>query len=111
MVAGFLILAGCGGPSQTVAASKYDQTWPADYNVTTCADWSGKMTEHQRFVAAGDQVFGARKSWDVQALPSDALISKFESAMTVACASEPTLTIVDASFAVAFTAGKAVYGG
>ena len=114
VVAGFLSVAGCGVSVPTVSASpsvgKYEQTWPTPYNATTCAEWSGKMDDHQRWVAAGDMMMGGRKTWNVTAIPSDALINKFEAAVTEACVS-PTMMVGTAGGLSMVVGGFATYGG
>lgn len=82
---------------------KFDQTWPSAYSDTTCADWNGRMSSHERFVAAADMLTGARNKGDGgTGLPSDALIEEFEGGITNVCV-KPTMTLTDAAVGLYLT--------
>ncbi len=78
-----LLIGACSGaPTST----KYVQTWPRDYRVTTCNDWRDSMSNQQRFVAAGDLLVTLRKHDGDGSLPSDQMIGAFALDMSDMCA-------------------------
>jgi len=107
-------VAGCTGTGTAASATgKYDQTWTTGYADTTCADWDGKMTEHQRWVAAADMLVNGRKTWDIDAMPADSLVDTFEGDITQGCDPSDATdhSIVDTATALLLMGGKAQYGG
>lgn len=83
--------------STPATASRYAQTWTRPYSMTTCDDWSKRMSEGQKLAAAADTLAAARKrSNGGKALPSDALIREFRAGITGACIA-PSMTLREVS--------------
>jgi hypothetical protein len=86
---GAVFLAGCGGASESDSDSgKFDQTWGKKIADTTCADWTGKMKEHERFVMAADFISAVEDR-----LPKDTVIQKRADEITSQCGKTPNQDI------------------
>lgn len=68
---------------------KYEQTWTAaSYGETRCTDWADEMTAHERWVAAADMLFGARRQDGDEELPPHRLVDAFHDAIDEVCTNE-----------------------
>lgn len=80
-----VVLVGCGDGQPE--STKYVQTWTKAYAETTCADWHQVMTPHERFVMAADLLLSVYRREQADAeIPSDILVSRFETGIGGACA-------------------------
>ena len=82
----------------------YEQTWATPYSRTTCADWTSRMTDLQKDVAAADMLAAAQKNDGTPvAAPGSGLIPgpvrRFSAAVTAACTPDTAL-IVDVGLSV-----------
>jgi hypothetical protein len=90
-----LTMPACGGSSQQdspearerriAEAMGLNQTWTKNYGETTCAEWNGRMTEHERYVAAADILTSARTYDGGTGLPPELLLRRFQGDVTEAC--------------------------
>jgi hypothetical protein len=72
-----------GRPDPT---EKYAQTWHKDYSNTSCSEWSGQMSEQQRFAASADMLTAARNKMDGgSGVPNDSLIDEFTAGLDTVC--------------------------
>lgn len=88
LIALLLMLNGCSeaAPSPSPSADKYTQTWAADYESTSCAQFLDEMTPRERWTAAANLLSAVRNSGGITpALPADDMVDAFESAMENAC--------------------------
>lgn len=92
---------------------KYEQTWTRGYDVTTCTEWSKKMDDHQRWVAAADMLTNARGVWKIGTMPSDSLIDTFEADIDMNCDTEfgSSQAISDIATMLVMIGGQEQYGG
>jgi len=81
-------------PVIDVDPEKYRQTWPNQYEDTSCATYGNGMTAKERWVAAADMLTAARSdSGSNEALPEDSMVDEFESGIDEVCAANPDLTL------------------
>lgn len=117
------VLAACGARSEggeapaaersagerTDGMSRYVQTWSKPYDRTSCAEWTTRMTDRQRWTAALDMLKDARAADDAfAALPADRLVGRFGSALNARCASAAADTAAQAGAQV-YLAAKHTY--
>lgn len=90
IVVGVLVLVGgiwVASAHARGTAAVYHQTWPKDYAATTCSDWVGRMSDPQRFAAAGQLLNDQRRSIDGRyGTTSEAQVTRFEAGISAACA-------------------------
>lgn len=96
-----LLFASCEtGPAAAPTIGKWEQTWPAAYGETTCAQWVADMNSHERFVAAGDMLLRAqRRDVPDAGIPQDAQVAEFLSTIDSICheTNTPTMNITEAA--------------
>lgn len=77
------VLVGCGGSADS---DKYKQSWSQPYDKTDCQEWAKDMDEHQRFVMAADLLLTLQRKQEAgAAIPSDALVDRFVTALDEVC--------------------------
>ena len=110
-----LACSGCGSSSSgstATTSNKYEQTWPKNYDQTTCTEFNEQMTAQQKFAAAADMLTSARNKGDGgTGLPSDELIRQFQDDINEACsiqATADTLTLADTGASI-YLIGRAQY--
>jgi hypothetical protein len=79
------VLVSACGDGGSPDSTKFKQTWSKSYDETTCTDWLDLMDNHQRFVAAGDQLIVLRKRDGNGELPPDDMIGAFALSMSDIC--------------------------
>lgn len=121
-LAGLTAVTACGAraeggrtPSaeQTNVMSRYVQTWSRSYDRTSCADWSARMTDGQRWTAALEMLKDARAADDAFAtVPADRLVDRFRHGMDTRCRATATgaaTETVAAAGARVYLSGKRAY--
>jgi hypothetical protein len=89
--------------------SRYVQTWSKSYDRTSCAEWSARMTDRQRWTAALDMLKNARAADDAFAVvPSDRSVDRFRRGVDARCGAAVTDTVAGAGARV-YLRGKRAY--
>ncbi|MGI8331037.1 hypothetical protein ACRYCC_13810 [Actinomadura scrupuli] len=121
-LAGLASVAACGAQAeggksptaeQTTVMSRYVQTWSKSYDRTSCAEWSARMTDRQRWTAALDMLKNARAADDAFAVvPPDRLVDRFRRGVDARCgaaATDPATDTVAGAGARVYLSGKRAY--
>lgn len=80
--------------SKPKALGKYDSDWADNAGDTTCRQWRGRMSGHQRFVMAADML-SATIYKDASRLPPDSDVRDFAKGVTTACEPAPSMSVAE----------------
>jgi hypothetical protein len=79
-----------------IAPNAYAQTWPKTYDVTTCAEFLGAMSDQQRLAAGADLLVAERLKGDSVDMPDHSMITAFVSTLRTACPAAPEQSLAAA---------------
>lgn len=94
-----VVLASVDAPGS--GGDRYTQTWSTPYASTTCADWTSRMSQGQRFAGASDIVSELRRASgtvpSANYRPADQVISTFQAGISSACTLSPAGPLLSAA--------------
>jgi hypothetical protein len=102
LVLAAVLLAGCA------RGGGLEQTWPESYGTTTCREWVGEMTPHERWIASTEILMHAQRGDGATSPPAEAQIETFRREITKTCRHEKAGRLADVGLGV-YIIGRSRY--